>query len=377
MGSESILKPYRGVDTHIKSGTLQSTQSGFVVERLSDFKSALIKNPPGAWRPPSPYSRHIESGNCYTVNFAKDYTDFTFDSVRSVSSGADDCSGNWYTVIQEAPSYLEDQCITQALLQLKGMQVNLAQNFGEREQTARLCYDTCRRLAGMVYHTRETAFKLLKDPFSLWLELQYGWLPLLSDVHGAVHEIMDKPPTRVTVRGKASDTWYDKSLCTLGKTTHPVYIDRITKGVHHLNLRLDYEEGNAAARQAASLGLTNPADLAWELLPFSFVVDWFANVGDCFNVLDATFGWDFKGGSCTTTSRMRYDATNPRLQNPGTAVGSSSCQARGYQMTMNRKVYSSSPMPQRPHLKPQRNGVHVANGIALLGAAFLKKLRVR
>lgn len=31
---------------------------------------------------------------------------------------------------------------------------------------------------------------------------------------------------------------------------------------------------------ASRLGLTNPASIAWELVPFSFVVDWFGTVGE-------------------------------------------------------------------------------------------------
>lgn len=34
---------------------------------------------------------------------------------------------------------------------------------------------------------------------------------------------------------------------------------------------------------ANRLGLTNPASVVWELIPFSFVVDWFVNVSDFLN----------------------------------------------------------------------------------------------
>jgi hypothetical protein len=34
---------------------------------------------------------------------------------------------------------------------------------------------------------------------------------------------------------------------------------------------------------ASQLGVVNPASIAWELIPFSFIVDWFLNVGDFLN----------------------------------------------------------------------------------------------
>jgi hypothetical protein len=34
---------------------------------------------------------------------------------------------------------------------------------------------------------------------------------------------------------------------------------------------------------ASQLGFVNPAAIAWELVPFSFVVDWFVNVGEFLN----------------------------------------------------------------------------------------------
>lgn len=74
---------------------------------------------------------------------------------------------------------------------------------------------------------------------------------------------------------------------------------------------------NPSLYQAARTGITNPLATAWELCPFSFVVDWFCNVGDILSGLTDLQGVElsngsysykmvsntntfFYGGSCTT-----------------------------------------------------------------------------
>jgi len=118
-----------------------------------------------------------------------------------------------------------------------------------------------------------------KDPASAWLEFTFGWVPLYQDIFAAIsvleqdfgfHSVkvsVKKPANRVyaTVYWdqpggpiSQSDSWTESGLVAAGGSI------RITNP----NLLL--------ARQ---LGLVNPAFVAWDAVPFSFVVDWFLPVG--------------------------------------------------------------------------------------------------
>lgn len=68
---------------------------------------------------------------------------------------------------------------------------------------------------------------------------------------------------------------------------------------------------NPNLHRATTLGLTNPAAIAWELVPFSFVVDWFIPIGNFLN------SWtDFLGLRFEDSYNTRYvKVENLRLYN--------------------------------------------------------------
>jgi hypothetical protein len=72
--------------------------------------------------------------------------------------------------------------------------------------------------------------------------------------------------------------------------------------------KIDFQIENPLTNTLSSLGLTNPLNVAWELVPFSFVVDWFIPIGDFFNGLIPPQGISNVSGSLTTKLRIFVDA---------------------------------------------------------------------
>jgi len=83
-----------------------------------------------------------------------------------------------------------------------------------------------------------------------------------------------------------------------------------TPGEHNVQTQttvrmvLRYKVASAGVSFLAQTGFTNPLNLGWELLPFSFVVDWFVGIGPYLEARSAWDGLTFVDGSQTTFTRQ-------------------------------------------------------------------------
>lgn len=112
--------------------------------------------------------------------------------------------------------------------------------------------------------------KAVRDAAQAWLELSYGWIPLVGDIGNAV-EVMQNPGLRSMwlARGRAS---HQTSYYNSGEVS--TYVWKFKTQVAG-KVRIS----NPNLYLANQLGFVNPATIVWEVVPFSFVVDWFVPVG--------------------------------------------------------------------------------------------------
>jgi hypothetical protein len=309
---------------------------------------------------------------------------------------------------------MTSRCEVKALKRLKDSNVNVAVSFAERGRTADMLTESVSRLRKGVKAARRLdpggisdALGLTKkirnsprgrrkprkelssrDPRvqDLWLEYQYGWLPLLSDSEGLISELarndLENPDRyRCTVIGKEIErsqveTVVKNCTCMSSNLITFDFRERM-RLVHKCKVRLDFSLANPALAQAAAMGLTNPLEVAWELVPFSFVADWFIPIGSYLSALDATVGWDFKGGSLSRVTKVN------KRGRPDGKIFFNSIHAKNQTATngspfstyrrswMNRTVYASSPLPWLPSLDGDlTRGQRFNNALALLAQAF-------
>jgi hypothetical protein len=277
-----------------------------------------------------------------------------------------------------------------ALLKLrtkaKDQSINLAQAFAERAQTAGLVVDTAVKLATAANWLRKKQFRKAaaalgvggRNPVSRttggqWLELQYGWKPLLSDVHGAVTalEKRDRSDWRVTVKSKETLNETVNSLQGSSGGANACINSHVSKKGSYC--RLDMIPGSQALISASQLGLTNPAVVAWELVPFSFVADWFVPIGEYLGQFDALAGWEVLGFSQSNFTKVDW-----HWQGRSTSTGSGSTRAdyvpywssRRRFVSLDRTAGTSVPFAVYPRIKNPFSELHGWNAIALLGQAL-------
>lgn len=128
-----------------------------------------------------------------------------------------------------------------------------------------------------------------------WLELHLGWVPLITDIYNANEAFMRDPFPRTCIgRARARDRYHTVQTFSTSKNTTDVTYD---VGYH---VRGDVHVVNPNIALLAQLGLANPVSVAWALVPYSFVVDWFINLGDLMGAYDGLLGCETLKTSYTT-----------------------------------------------------------------------------
>lgn len=167
--------------------------------------------------------------------------------------------------------------------------------------------------------------KVPKRIANYWLSYWYGFKPLYSDAVGLMEILTDlsKPALLIHGRGRADKQGQSMFIGSpVNNLTDPAFsITDTIKLEFECNLtgRL-YLNGNAIrALQRASL--TDPLGLAWELIPFSFVIDWIVPVGETLAGYSAGHGLRFQGGHITSRySRLAIGTTAPSHQKGAVAL---------------------------------------------------------
>lgn len=117
------------------------------------------------------------------------------------------------------------------------------------------------------------------DVSGAWLAMQYGWLPTLSDVHAAweAYKTLTAPPRSLTIRASGiKKRTFEASNWIYGWNA-PGY----SSDGRRLKVRMTEQLSTPR-----SLGLTDPLSVAWEVVPWSFVVDWFYPIGSYLEALN-------------------------------------------------------------------------------------------
>jgi hypothetical protein len=202
----------------------------------------------------------------------------------------------------------------------------MLENFAQRKQAMTMMGDRLLQLATFAAYLKRRDFrsaaKVLYVPSnkipnglkghakalgSNWLEFHFGWEPAVKDIYAAIDILQrDVPPAKVKGRG----TVKIRTVTRLDAAWFEVY-----EYLTHSTIASEVSVSNPNLWKANQLGLVNPVSVAWELVPFSFVVDWFVNVGDFLNSFT-----DFVG----------LNITNPRTTHVQVATFQSDYHPRSY-----------------------------------------------
>lgn len=126
-----------------------------------------------------------------------------------------------------------------------------------------------------------------------YLEVMFGILPLMSSVHTAVNAYGNGILTKGHKVSKVSGT---KRL-DLSKTFDPSQLSNLGRATISGTVK------NPNIATLNQYGLLNPAMMAWQRLPYSFVIDWFLPIGTILGSLTAEAGLE---GVLQSRTAVRY-----------------------------------------------------------------------
>lgn len=259
------------------------------------------------------------------------------------------------------------------LLRVQSVGTDLAELLATRKDTIDMVSARLMQIARGAQQIKRGQFKRAAQTFGIrkpkkleknnfpgnWLEYQYGWAPLISDVYTLLVEEALKAPPAVPITTILRDK----------QTFAEWYLSGDYREFSRRNVTMDITyrfktllRPNATVLSAASQsGLTNPALLAWNLLPYSFVVDWFYPVGDMLEALGSLHGIDVVSSTIAYRQRTHCEYIGHINEFKG---------MRASTLEIQKRRWNGLPAVQLPRFQNPLSLTHFANGMSLLVQVF-------
>lgn len=284
--------------------------------------------------------------------------------------------------------------LTRAYAKAKEPVICGGEHFSELEKTADMFhrpFAEANKLLRKMYQFRKlrigkTSLSLAKASASTWLEYRYGWKPLILDSQAIYKELREKHTTlmRRTLVARASEK-YDR-------TTVRPFTDANDGGillsgsatiadslVVSAGVRFTLDE-NEMSRVARIMGgrTSDILPTIWELTPYSFVADWFANIGDFLQAIVPVPGFSTQGNwvtgvhnQCTTLSgNATYGPWAPLFLKYTASFSNIVQDINNYSRAVNQ------PMPNSPVLtRKTLSTLHTVDAVSLVCQRLLSGIR--
>lgn len=266
--------------------------------------------------------------------------------------------------------------------------LSLANIIGERVQSLNLFKDTIKRVSDLATGKKRLVkgvVSFIKNPRLIandYLAFKFGVEPLLNDVKTSAEYlaefVLDEKRDIIAFRANNKRQFSDITV----STSEGQYL---LNGEMEISYVLKYTVDSDFARWASILGLVNPAEVAWELTPWSFVIDWLLPVQQWLEVQTNQVGLSFVTG--TRKYRLRYTATRVNTT-PGFHNFSQICVGYGgvdsthgealgsHVRDLKERIVLTMPPDQVPSIAYIKNPVsstHVFESIALSVQRLFKR----
>jgi len=226
----------------------------------------------------------------------------------------------------------------------------------------------------------KTTQSVLKATSDSWLEYRYGWKPLLMDVNTVIQEAHRKRDNlgqrRLVVRSGSSfetsktGTWTNQPDWLNAKTSGTeVYRRNCRRGVGVL-YDVHPHTNSQHLQQVLGVRLRDVPATVWEIVPYSFVVDWFVGVGDWIQAITPNPAVTIRGHWATTVNEVRTTRSGSWSEGYTGSLGSEEVYNFTYSRVCNQPISVTPVWKINPMTR-----LHQADAAALLLKPVLATLR--
>lgn len=191
-----------------------------------------------------------------------------------------------------------------------------------------------------------------------WLEFTYGIRPTVNDIQGMLRQLKDGINQPLVAFNKATS---DDNFSTIG-TDYYTGANTVTSESRTSKMSLTASLSTGAlASTLQSTGLSKPALTAWELVPFSFVVDWILPIGEVLQAIDAYTTWDFSHGYQMVFTKVKWSSARHSVYPSREVTQNSFAEAKAYEI----RPVSKFPLPML-YCKNPLSTSHVVTALSLV-----------
>lgn len=273
--------------------------------------------------------------------------------------------------------------LSRLLSKVKDCEANLAVDLAESGKTFDMINHRAQSIIGWARKARKDALGInIRRPFpkrerrwtkdfsNAWLEYSYGWKPLIMSMAECAdfvgrHTVSFKVEGQKTLRTTPSVPLVFPEYRLV--EPYPVKGKVTYKEKYSYILAVKDQQLHDLSR----LTSLNPLTIAWELVPYSFVVDWFINIGGFLQNVETSLGAGLRVKAGYHTRVVYGDFQLNRVFLPTTVSGSETyrCKELSARRTFamkERTPQSELPFPDFPSLEPKIGPNRLISAAALL-----------
>lgn len=198
-----------------------------------------------------------------------------------------------------------------------------------------------------------------------WLKYQYGIRPAMDTAYGLA-QFARSHMQKIKIKSRSTSKVV-QDFVTKQSGYYP-NVHRHIQSSHRIEIGATYVVSDPQLFDSTRLTSLNPAAIAWELVPYSFVIDWFVDIGGYLQAYENSMvnGLTFLNGYTTHTSMTNMSGSH---YGSWTYAGWSCFSYTTFSRVekgKSRVVMTSFPKPVTPSFKISLGASRVMSAVALL-----------